>query len=215
MRPYSLIEEAARYVADYEPDFEFTRWTERNWFDAFRYALSMVVMFRPGEFTDTHEMKLRPGSRQMLPADCDQMLSVVDPIREMDRKSVGLTRGRPVCESDSDRYEARAYAYDREDPRAFYVYPPVPEGADATITVTCSSTPWPHNMDEDVVISNRYRGVLLDFMLWYAFGFDTESVPSRNRAEAHFKAATDALGVYRDERNKRWSMNRQEEKEGG
>lgn len=216
MIPADLVEEAARFVADYEPDYEFTRWTEQNWFDAFRYALSMLVLVRPGEFTQTHRVKLQPGSRQTLPSGCDRMLSTVDPLREVKRENLGLMAGRPDCTPEfKGEYKPTSYSFDKHDHRAFYVHPDVPDAADAHMTIACSFTPWPEHEQQDVDVDNRYRSVVLDFMLWYAFGFDTESVPSRNRAQAHFEAATKALGVYRDERDKLWSMHEQEIKEGG
>lgn len=196
MRPSDLITEAAQFVADYDPELPFVRWTEENWFNAFRYALSMVSLLKPDEFTTQVTIPLMPGSRQSLPPACDRVLSPVDPIRKTSRRAANMLAGRPSCvETFSGDYKVSSYHYDTSDKDALYVDPPVPAGANATLTITCTTVPWPKSVDEDVSANQRLHAPILDIMLWYAFGFDTESVPSRDRAQAHLKAAADALGV--------------------
>lgn len=200
MRASDLIDEAARFMADFDPDCPFVRWSEQNWFDAFRYALSLVAAYRPNDFSESHSITLVPGARQTLPSGCDKMLSTVDPIRKTSRKTLGLVKGRPCCDHDvsSDNYEPNSFQTVSGDDRAIYLDPPAPDDVSGTLDVVCQSTPQPDSIDEDVRVQGWLRAPILDFMLWYAFGYDTEAVPSRDRAKEHYEAAVAAL-QYREE----------------
>lgn len=198
MRAKDLIDEAARFVADFDSEYPFTRWSERNWFDAFRYALSMIAAYRPRDFSHQTSVPLVPGSRQTLPSSCDGLVAPLEPMRETSRSASALVKGRPSCraEVDAGNYSPDSYQTLERDSRAIYLQPPAPDGVTGTLDIICYAAPDPASIDEDVDVHAWYRAPILDFMLWYAFGFDTESVASRDRAEAHYKAAVSTL-TYR------------------
>jgi hypothetical protein len=202
-----LITDVSRYLTDQEEGFEFEHWTEADLFLYFRLALSIVANTAKEKFTKRIEVPLKTGTMQTLPDKCEEFDTVNGTLNTLTGDITFARRvktsniralNRPLCKSTTnsdDGYTVDSWDYDEDDSNTIYVYPPVPAGTDAKMVVTCYSPPDPTSLDEQVNISSSYLSAIFELMLYYGFGVDIESVPSRDRSETHWNKAAELLGL--------------------
>jgi hypothetical protein len=168
-----------------------------------------VVMHRPDSTATTASVSLVPGARQQIPAGGAKLLEVV-------RNGAGAKRAVSVCDKElldaqvpgwhvaPGATEAVHFMFDPRDPRSFHVYPPALVGASlelvyAAIPTLIAEPASPSATHADVVgniaLPDIYANALLDYVLFRAFSKDAEFAGVMARAQAHYSAFAQALGV--------------------
>ena len=94
---------------------------------------------------------------------------------------------RPMCGTP-----ARSYQYDPTSPRVLYLDGDIEPGT--RLQVICYGVPDITGAeDEAVEVPRTLEPVLLELMLYYAYGRDVEAAPFRERSQTHLKTAIDLL----------------------
>lgn len=206
-----LAREVAALLNDAEEDFEFTRWTESDLIEYANDAAVQITQLRAAEFSAPHTIDLVAGARQTLPAGGLVFYRVVGTI---DR--AGRTVGQPsatdiaatrvaanwfealACRVVTGDYLACSFAFDPDDQKAFYVDPPVPHGKEVQVVVLYADTP-PHAGEKDALpVPDIYHNAVIEWMLYRAFGKDTESATDSMRSAEHLKTFGGMMAAAQD-----------------
>lgn len=193
-----VAEEVSRYLVDQETDYEFTHWTEADILDYTRDAARVLAMNLKNSFTTNKVVELQPGALQTLPAGCSEFVSVVGNVDKHGNltDTVGKTSmkwqqtlSRPVCQRSGNGtgYKVTSWQFDVTNLNAFYVQPPVPPGQSPEVMIACFGIPPVESLDDELPIPDHLIPILKEFVMYYAYGRDTESVPARQYAEMHWK----------------------------
>lgn len=88
-------------------------------------------------------------------------------------------------------------AYDPADSNVdFYVYPPQPATGMSSIEIVYSKIPTAISLITDVItIRDIYANALLDYVLYRAFGKDSEYGNQSDRSQIHYKMFSQALSI--------------------
>ena len=196
----SLIEDVARYLSDYEEDEAYVHWTKEDLLSYFKRAISIVAMTNQKRFVKKTEVKLVAGILQDVPESCESDVTVYGMANEdgvvterARRTKIGLypKLGRPVCSSrvKSNTYKLSSYDIDESNPRQIIVDPPVPEGTDATLIISCYQPPVVTSEDSAVELGADLESAVFELMLYYAWGVDIEDRANRERSNQHWNNA--------------------------
>ncbi len=193
-----LVAQVSRYLSDQERGFEFEHWSEDDLFDYFRQAVLVVSARFRSRFTARTEVVLVPGQQQKLPDTCEGMadryitdasgkvLSSVD-------TSAAVKFPGTVCATDR-AFAPTGFRYDDASGQYFFIDPPAPADVSASVFVNCYIPPDPASVDEAVDLPSIVGPAVFEFMLYYAWGTDTEAVPLRERSALHWANGMILLG---------------------
>ena len=167
-----------------------------------------VILYRPDAAVTNASVPLVTGSRQNLPAGGTKLVEVV-------RNSAGTKRAvrmvnREILDAQLPGWHAQTgvteilhYMYDPRDPRVFYVYPPAT--ASAQLDIVYSAYPLDVTEPADgslytavagnIGVPDIYTNALQDYILYRAYTKDSEYAGNAARAQAHYAAFANALGV--------------------
>lgn len=196
----SLIEDVARYLSDYEEDEAYVHWTKEDLLSYFKRAISIVAMTNQKRFVKKTEVKLVAGILQDVPESCESDVTVYGMANEdgvvterARRTKIGFypKLGRPVCSSrvKSDTYKLSSYDIDESNPRQIIVDPPVPEGTEATLIISCYQPPVVTSENSAVELGADLESAVFELMLYYAWGVDIEDQANRERSNQHWNNA--------------------------
>lgn len=220
--PRALVEEVSNYLVDQDPDFPFEHWTEDDLLHYFRLAVEIVANAQREKFIKRTSMPLVAGSLQTVPEACHDVSSVLGQAdskgrvksfpRQTSKNALHLV-GKIGCkdchaEASSSDYTMDSWSYDPNDNNILYVDPPVPDGVTGTLELMCFSPPKIDSIDSDVDLGSQLRPVIFELMLYYAWGVDTESVPSRDRSAVHWNNAFTLLGMEAKQASNRYAVTR-------
>lgn len=123
------------------------------------------------------------------------------------RKSAIRMIQREVLDSQNPAWHAmtgitepKHFMVDPRDPLAFYVYPPA-AATGASLEVLFSAYPTDVGLDVsgnpagDIGLPDIYGNALLDYTLYRAYSKDSEYAGNSNRAQAHYNAFANSLGI--------------------
>lgn len=181
----------------------------QNWLnDAYREAVAL----KPDCNSLTGTFACVAGPRQVITtafADAVRLIEVVrntaaasakGAIRPTDRRS--LDDARRSWYAETPTVDIQLFMFDPRLPKEFLVYPPAAVGA--TLEVVYAKVPAAHTLSaleladtattEVIRLDDIYANALLDYVLYRAFGKDTENPANAQRAVAYFGAFRDALG---------------------
>lgn len=180
-------------------------WTEPQLLGWLNEALLSVCLLRQDAYTATESVKLAPGTRQVKPGGSRQILDVT---RNMGAD--GNTVGRVIHFADLHKLDlinpnwhlatpktvVREWFRDQRSPDVYYVYPPVPSNPDVYVQVLVSKTP-PEIVTpaEPILLSDEYSPALREWVLYRAFGRDSENTPNASRSMGYIKSFFNLLGV--------------------
>lgn len=204
-----MIDEVSTYLVDQDPDAPFEHWSEDDLLSYFRLAVEIIASTQKDKFNKRVTLPLVAGMLQTTPERCRDMTRVLGqadaagmitsfPRRaSMDGLHLRGKVGCPDCYANvsAGNYKVESWYYDEADPHTLYVEPPVPAGANATLEIVCFVPPVVDNADSMVDLGAQLRPAIFELMLYYAYGVDTESVPSRDRSAAHLNSAFTLLGI--------------------
>lgn len=217
INPRQMVQEVSQYLVDQDPDMPYAHWSEDELLGYFRLAVAIVASTQKNNFIQRVRIALTEGSVQSLPVTCQEMTGVIGfvggngkIIAHPRRTSIqalnfvdGLGCRNCSATVDTEDYKMDSWQYDETNPNIIYVQPPVPENVRAELEIACFVPPSVDDIDTDVNLGSQLRPAVFELMLYYAYGVDTESVPSRDRSTTHWNNAIALLGIdVRDAKNK-------------
>ena len=168
-----------------------------------------VILYRPDAAVTNASVPLVAGSRQNLPVGGTKLVEVV-------RNSAGTKRAvrmvnREILDAQLPGWHAQAgvteilhYMYDPREPRVFYVYPPAAVTG-AAVELSYASRPADiaepsegalyTSVTGNLGIPDIYGNAVQDYVLYRAYTKDSEYAGNAARAQAHYGAFANALGV--------------------
>lgn len=168
-----------------------------------------VILYRPDAAVTNTSVPLVAGSRQNLPVGGTKLVEVV-------RNSAGTKRAvrmvnREILDAQLPGWHAQTgvtevlhYMYDPREPGVFYVYPPA-AASGASVEVTYASVPADIAEPADgalytavsgnIGVPDIYGNTVQDYILYRAYTKDSEYAGNAARAQAHYAAFANALGV--------------------
>lgn len=168
-----------------------------------------IVLYRPDAMVTNAAVALAAGSKQSLPANGTKLIEVVRNTAG-GRRSVRLVN-REILDSQSPGWhnitgatEILHFMYDPRDPKIFYVYPPA-AASGASLDVVYAAMPTDITEPADgalytavtgnISVPDIYGNVIQDYVLYRAYSKDSEYAGNAARAQAHYGAFANALGV--------------------
>jgi hypothetical protein len=168
-----------------------------------------IVLYRPDAMVTNAAISLVAGSKQALPANGTKLIEIVRNTGGS-RRSVRLVN-REILDSQAPNWhnitgstEILHFMYDPRDPKIFYVYPPAAaSGAslDAVYAALPTDVAEPADgalytaVTGNISVPDIYGNVIQDYVLYRAYSKDSEYAGNAARAQAHYGAFANALGV--------------------
>ena len=167
-----------------------------------------VALYRPDSMGTSTTVTCVTGTKQSLPANGAKLIEVVRN-SGASKKAVRLTNREildaqlPGWHNVTPTSEVLHYMYDPRDPRVFYVYPPATASAQLDIVYSA----YPLDITEpgdgslhtavtgNIGVPDIYTNALQDYILYRAYTKDSEYAGNTARAQAHYAAFANALGV--------------------
>jgi len=168
-----------------------------------------IVLYRPDAMVTNAAVTLVAGSKQALPANGTKLIEIVRNTGGT-RRSVRLVN-REILDSQAPNWhnitgatEILHFMYDPRDPKVFYVYPPA-AASGASLDVVYAAMPTDVTEPADgalytavtgnISVPDIYGNVIQDYVLYRAYSKDSEYAGNAARAQAHYGAFANALGV--------------------
>lgn len=197
-----------------------TRWPFAERLDWINHGTAEILTLKPSAFAESRVSALSVGARQEIPADAASLIRVV---RNIISVSEGVrVAGRAI--TTTSRIDMDAAMPDWQDPnihglvqqvqhavvdpmaepRAWYTYPPNSGAGLAEIIIAkrpeLLATPGSPTLLASyaasiVPLDDEYRPAMLDYLLYRCFLKEAEFAGSVQRAQAHYAAFANALGV--------------------
>lgn len=180
-------------------DPDFVRWSKEELLDWISEA-QIAIARTPGAYSKLVVLALKEGTRQELPADAWELLTVV---RNVDEDGVPLTPVRLTTRSLLDAYFpqwhmlrerplVQNYVYDDRFPRIFSVYPP--NDGSGRIEVIYAGIPAEiTSEDQDLELDDTYAPALISYALYRASSKDSDYAPGTQNAAAWYQSYTSEL----------------------
>lgn len=180
-------------------DRGYDAWHASELLDYLNEGLRATLTHIPQAFARTQVVSHQPGTRQQLPVGSAALIRVVRAI------NANGSAGRAAVPFDFNTMSSvapdwhsapaapvRQYAYDPNDPRVYWVYPPAPPGSRAEI----EHAPIPPllGLEDELPIDERLEQALLDYMLYRAYSKDSEYAGEDGRAAMHYAAYLGGVG---------------------
>lgn len=175
-----------------------------------------IVLYRPDSNTKVATGTLAAGTRQdlttMTGVSTSNPAKLIDITRNMAatsaKKAVRLISREildaqtPGWHNSTSAVDVIHFMFDSRDPRAFYVYPPATALAQLEIIFAAYPTDvaTPTGSDYTSVsgsigVADIYGNALLDYILYRAYMKDSEYAGNAQRAQAHYAAFANSLGI--------------------
>lgn len=180
-------------------------------------AMREVALHKPSASSASVVLDLESGTRQEIPTGALMLLRVV---RNLDPESTEENRigkravrliNRDVLDTQhpdwhdesvvSPAAQIKHFIFDEVDPMSFYVYPP----SDGTgkVEALISQPPTPietdgvdlSSYDSSLPLPDVYANAVLDYVLYRAYSKDASFAENMERANYHYTAFTNSLGV--------------------
>lgn len=166
-----------------------------------------VVLYRPDSMVTSAPRPLTAGTRQTLP-NGSKLIEVVRntggtkrAVRMVNREI--LDAQTPGWHNLTGSTDILHYMYDPRDPTVFYVYPPAATGASVEIVYAAYPTDIAEPADGalytavagNISLPDIYGNVIQDYILYRAYSKDSEYAGNAQRAQAHYAAFANALGI--------------------
>ena len=200
-------------------DDDYTRWTMTELAMWLTDALREVALVVPKATSKNITIPLAEGTRQQLPANCQQLLRVV---RNVDVEGDNLVgKGvitivqREGLDSQNPNWHdgqyvrfrpyARHFVFDETDPLTFYVWPGndgtgnieavVSVIPDAIKPVTGGDPDLLESYDVPLGVIDVYANAILDYTLYRAYCKDAQNAGAANRAGLFYQQFSQSLGI--------------------
>lgn len=169
-----------------------------------------IALYRPDAMVTNATVTLTAGSKQALPANGSKLIEVIRNNTASSKRAVRLVN-REILDAQSPSWhniagvtEVLHFMYDPRDPKVFYVYPPA-AASGASVDLVYSALPTDITEPADgstysavtgnISVPDIYGNVIQDYILYRAYSKDSEYAGNAQRAQAHYGAFANALGI--------------------
>lgn len=203
------IQHVSTQLSDQRGAHAYTRWRREHLLEYLNQGLKEIGAYRPDAFAKTYRIDLVPGRKQSAPnGDAVQSVSLGNGKDSMAHKSSSELLKSFSAYHDAPtplrtingviQYKVRSISRDKTDQSIFYVSPPVPAGAKASLEIQVNSRPPEYSgdyWDKPVGIEDKYYNNLIDFILARAYAKDTESQVSAAKSQRLLQLFYQAMGA--------------------
>jgi hypothetical protein len=203
-------------------DTDSQRWSLPELLYWLNDAQRELVQFKPSALVDSQVIYLIKGTRQKLPNDAALLLGITrniagaestgeriagPTIRLTTRDMLDALPGDWHVSAGASRFrkQVQHYAYDKDEPRAFYVFPG--NTGDGAVEALVSLRPTdlavasgdnPSDIDSydfPIALEDGYAPALVDYVCYRAYSKDAQYVGETQRAALHYQQFTNAIGT--------------------
>ena len=150
------------------------------------------------------------GTRQTLPSAGSKLIEIVRNVAATSAKKAVRMINREILDAQTPGWhnltgvvDITHFMYDPRDPKTFYVYPPATTSAQLDIVYAAYPTDITEPADGslysavsgNISLPDIYGNVLGDYILYRAYTKDSEYAGNAQRAQAHYAAFGNALGI--------------------
>lgn len=196
-------------VVDILQDSTSVRWPVDELIRYLNDGQREVALYRPDALVKNSTVTLVNGSKQGLPADGSKLIEIIRNNTNNTKKSVRLVNREildaqtPGWHEISGAEEVLHYMYDPRDPLVFYVYPPATTSSQVDLTYSV----YPDDINAvgdggqvasvtgNLSVPDIYANVIQDYVLYRSYMKDSEYAGNAQRAQAHYAAFANALGL--------------------
>lgn len=166
-----------------------------------------IKLHRPDTVRQTGDIALVAGSRQTLPANADKLIEIWH--NKASKRAVQMV-DRRILDDQTPGWHALPgsadilhYTYDARVPTEFFVYPPAVGGNSLVGAFSVNPTDIAEPADGvlytavvgDVAVIDALANCLQDYILYRAYTKDSEYAGNGARAQGHYAAFANALGI--------------------
>lgn len=166
-----------------------------------------IVLYRPDSMVTNASVTMVTGSKQAIPATGSKLIEV---IRNTGTKRAMRITNREILDAQTPGWhnltgvtELLHYMYDPRDPKVFYVYPPATTAASVDLVYSALPTDITEPADGvlytavsgNISVPDIYGNTIQDYILYRAYSKDSEYAGNAARAQAHYGAFANALGI--------------------
>ena len=203
----STAQSIIRRCVEIAQDMTSVRWPISEVCRYYNDGQREIVLQRPDALSTNAALSLTTGSKQALPSGG---LKLIEVIRNTGGGAVRLTN-REVLDAQIPSWHTltgvttiKHFMYDPRDPRVFYVYPPAGAGASLDIVYAKAPTDITEAADGGTFsnvattaleLPEIFAGPLIDYVLYRMYSKDAEYAGNAARAQAHYTAFANALGM--------------------
>ena len=202
-----LAQSIIRRVVETLQDSTSIRWPINELVRYLNDAQREIVLYRPDSMVTNASVTLAAGSKQAIPATGSKLIEV---IRNTGTKRAMRITNREILDAQTPGWhnltgvtELLHYMYDPRDPKVFYVYPPATTAASVDLVYSALPTDITEPADGvlytavsgNVSVPDIYGNTLQDYILYRAYSKDSEYAGNAARAQAHYGAFANALGI--------------------
>lgn len=199
-----------RRVVDTLQDSTSVRWPINELVRYLNDGQREVILNRPDAMVTNATLTCVAGSKQTLPSGGAKLIEVVRNAAAGSTKRAVRMINREILDAQTPNWhnltgtiESLHFMYDPRDPRVFYVYPP----ALTTTQLDIVYSAYPADVTEpadgsdytdvtgNISLPDIYSNVLQDYILYRAYSKDSEYAGNAQRAQNHYTAFANALGV--------------------
>lgn len=115
-------------------------------------------------------------------------------VRQIDRSV--LDTQYPNWRNDTAGTEAKHFAFDKRNPKVFYLYPPLSSGAGVQVVYSAAPaalTVASESSVETIALDDVYGSALVDFMVYRAYLKDAEYAANDNRSQGAYQTFISSL----------------------
>jgi hypothetical protein len=180
------------------------RWTPAELVMWINSAQKEILIYKPNSLTQTVSLSLISGTFQNIAAVYPKCIQLLDVTRATSAGGGAVTNiNREILDSSIPSWHTASatlnplhYVHNPLDPKNFYVYPPNNGAGALEILIAIEPTDLvalASNLSFDAI----YESVIIDYVLYRAWGKDSEHTANLNRSAAHYTAFMTALkGKY-------------------
>jgi hypothetical protein len=169
-----------------------------------------IVLYRPDAMVTNATVTCVAGTKQSLPALGSKLIEVVRNSASTSAKKSIRMINREILDAQTPGWhnitgtvDILHFIYDPRDPRVFYVYPPATTSAQVDIVYSSYPTDITEPADGslysavtgNISVPDIYGNVLGDYILYRSYTKDSEYAGNAGRAQAHYTAFANALGI--------------------
>jgi len=169
-----------------------------------------VVLYRPDSMVTNAVLTCVAGTRQTLPSVGSKLIEIVRNVAATSAKKAVRMINREILDAQTPGWHGLTgvvdithFMYDPRDPRTFYVYPPATTLAQLDVVYAAYPTDIAEPADGtlygsvsgNISLPDIYGNILGDYILYRAYTKDSEYAGNAQRAQAHYAAFGNALGI--------------------
>jgi hypothetical protein len=195
-------------------DSTSVRWPIEELIRYLNDAQREVALYRPDAMVTNYTYTCVLGSKQVISASPISGSKLIDVVRNNTTSSKRSVRmvNREILDAQHPEWhemtasaEVKHFMYDPRDPTVFYVYPPASTAAKLDIVYSKYPTEiadgngtyktWDEMPSTEISVPDIYSNVIQDYVLYRAYSKDSEYAGNAQRAQAHYGAFANALGI--------------------